>query len=152
MSGKQKTEHYGNIGGFRAQLAYYPEDNLHVTVLANTNPARTEVLESRISRMLMGVPELAVEEIAIPAGTLQHYAGTYTVTDAAVSHRTGTTRIVFRNDALYAGQFRLRPIGGDTFVPEGDPYHRYTFTMRDGKPFGLRVEREGRLIADAFRR
>jgi D-alanyl-D-alanine carboxypeptidase len=152
MEGKRKVEHYGNIGGFRAQLAHYPEADLTVTVLANTNPARTEVLESRIARALMNIPEAQITEVAVPKDRLRRYAGDYVVSDALVSHRSGTTQIVFKDDALYAGSFRLHAIGQDVFVPTADPYHRYTFIMNNGVPVGLRVEREGRLIADARRK
>lgn len=151
MEGKRKIEHYGSLSGFRAQLAHYPAENLTVSVLANTNPARTEVLESRIARAMMDIPEATVMEVSLPPEQLRRYAGDYIVKDAPISHRSGTTQIVFRNSGLYAGQFRLRAIGGDVFVPTGDPYHRYTFIMRDGAPAALRVEREGRLIADAVR-
>jgi CubicO group peptidase (beta-lactamase class C family) len=152
MEGRPKIEHYGNIGGFRAQLAHYPEQHLHVTVLANTNPARTEVLESRIARAMMDIPEAAVTEYRVAADSLRQYAGSYVVGEAPISHRSGTTQIAFRNNALYAGQIRLLPVGEHTFVADGDPYHHYRFSVRDGQVIGLQIEREGRLIVDGVRR
>ncbi len=101
--------------------------------------------------MLMGIPELVVKEVVMTRDALRPYAGTFLVTDAPISHRSVATDIALRSDGLYAGRFRLRAIGADTFVPEGDPYHHYTFTVRDGRATTLRVEREGRLIADARR-
>ena len=151
MSGKAKIEHYGNIGGTRAQLAYYPSAQLTVAILANTNPLRTDVLESRIARAVMRMPEATVVEVPMPETKLRSYAATYLVTDAKISHRSVPTEITFKDGALYAGRFRLIHTGHDVFVPAGDPYHHYTFTVRDGAAFALTVERETRLIADARR-
>ena len=151
LDGRPKIDHYGNTTGFRSEIAYYPTDQLTVVVLSNTNPARTDVLESRISRMLMSMPEPAVTEVAMTPDALRPYAGTYLVTDARISHRSVVTEITWKPDGLYAGAFRLRPIGHDVFVPIGDPNHHYTFAMRNGQPHGLVVEREGRIIADANR-
>ena len=151
MSGKAKIEHYGNIGGTRAQLAYYPSEDLTVAIMANTNPLRTDVLESRIARTLMHMPETSVVEVPIPQEQLRSYAATYLVTDAKISHRSVATDITFKDGALYAGRFRLIHTGNNVFVPVGDPYHHYTFTMHDGAAVALTVERETRLIADARR-
>jgi CubicO group peptidase (beta-lactamase class C family) len=151
MSGKAKIEHYGNIGGTRAQLAYYPSEQLTVAIMANTNPLRTDVLESRIARVVLGMPEPAITEVPVPPAQLQTYAATYLVTDAKISHRSVPTEITFKDGALYAGRFRLIHTGGNIFVPVGDPYHHYTFAVRDGAAVALTVERETRLIADARR-
>jgi len=151
MSGKPKIEHYGNIGGTRAQLAYYPSDDLTVAILANTNPLRTDVLESRIARAVMQMPETRLTEVAMPPEQLRRYAGTYLVTDAKISHRSVPTDISFKDGVLYAGRFRLIHTGSHVFVPAGDPYHHYTFTMDAGRPVALTIERETRLIADAHR-
>ena len=88
---------------------------------------------------------------AMTQDALRPYVGMYQVTDARISHRSVATEISLRSDGLYAGLFRLRPIGNNVFVPVGDPYHHYTFTVRDGKAVALHVEREGRVIADARR-
>ena len=151
MGGKAKIEHYGNIGGTRAQLAYYPSDDLTVSVMANTNPLRTDVLESRISRLMMGMPEKAIVEVPMPVDQLRRYAGTFLVTDAKISHRSVSTDIEFKNGSLYAGRFRLVHTGNDVFVPAGDPHHHYGFTVRDGTAVALKIERETRIIFDAIR-
>lgn len=151
MGGKAKIEHYGNIGGTRAQLAYYPSDDLSVSILANTNPLRTDVLESRISRMLMGMPEKATVEVPMSLEQLRRYVGTFLVTDAKISHRSVPTEISFKDGSLYSGRFRLVHTGNDVFVPAGDPYHHYAFTVRDGAAVTLKIERETRIIFDANR-
>lgn len=151
MNGTTKIDHYGNTPGFRSEIAYYPDARLTVVVLANTNPARTDVLESRISRMLLGLPEETITEVEMSPAALRPYAGAFTVTDAKISHRSVVTEITLRDDGLYAGRFRLRPVGNDVFLPVGDPYHHYTFIVRDGRAIALTVEREGRVIADARR-
>lgn len=151
LDGKRRNGHYGSASGFRSQLAHYPDADLSIAVLANMNPARTEVLESRIVRAMLDIPEVVVTEISVSAEQLQSYAGNYAVTDAPVSRRSGVHKIEFQDGALYADRFRLRPIAADVFVPVGDPYHRYTFIMSNAVPVGLRVEREGELMVDALR-
>ena len=73
------------------------------------------------------------------------------MTDAPVSRRSGIHKIEFRDNALYADRFKLLPVGADAFVPVGDPYHHYQFSLSNGVPVGLRVEREGELMIDATR-
>jgi hypothetical protein len=113
---------------------------------------RTDVLESRIARVMLGLPETRSVEVPMPAEQLRTYAATYHVTDARISHRSVPTEITYRDGALYAGRVRLIHTGDHVFVPAGDPYHHYTFTVRDGIPVALTIERETRVIADDARR
>jgi D-alanyl-D-alanine carboxypeptidase len=152
MEGVPKVEHYGNMTGTRAQLAYYPSADMSVTVLANMNPLRTDVLESRISRMLLRIAEKPAVVVPMAAENLRLFAGDYVVTDAPISHRSVTVPVTWESGRLVAGRFPLQYVGNNTFVPEGDPYHRYSFTVEEGRPVGLKVVRETRLIADARRR
>ena len=84
--------------------------------------------------MMMDVPERSVSEVSIAADQLQRLAGSYVVREAPISHRSGTTQIAFRNGSLYAGQFRLRPIGGNVFVPTGDPSNRTEIELNSVVP------------------
>jgi hypothetical protein len=152
MSGKRKIEHYGNIGGTRAQLAFYPSDGLTVAIMANTNPLRTDVLESRIARVMLGLPETPSVEVPMPADQLRTYAATNLDTDAKIIHRSVPTEITSLYGALHAGRLRLIHTGDRGLVPAGAPYHHYSCTVRDGIPVALTIERETRVIADDARR
>ena len=143
----RKIDHGGDINGFRAQLSYYPDNNLTVIVLSNLGSAPRAQLESQISRLILGIPETQVQEIYLPEGELQLYTGTYKWCSTMapdpfpVLLSDGKLSIVTRS---------LSAIGNHTFVFSSDPYYTVTFTVKDGKSVRFRAEREGQ-ITDALR-
>lgn len=147
LNGHRKIEHGGTINGFRAQLSYYPDDGLTVTVLCNHNSAPQAQLESQISRLILGIPETRIQEIHLSESERQLYTGTYKWCSTMapvpfpVSVAEGTLRVSGRP---------LRAIGNHTFVFSTDPYYTVTFTVKDGKSISFRAEREGQ-ITDALR-
>ncbi len=147
LNGHRKIEHGGTINGFRAQLSYYPDDGLTVTVLCNHNSAPQAQLESQISRLMLGIPEIVIDEIHVSEDNLAIYTGTYkwgstmAPVPFPVSVAEGTLRVGGRS---------LRAIGNHTFVFSTDPYYTVTFTVKDGKSIGFRAEREDQ-ITDALR-
>lgn len=147
LNGHRKIEHGGTINGFRAQLSYYPDDGLTVTVLCNHNSAPQAQLESQISRLMLGIPETRIQEIHLSESELQLYTGNYKWCSTMapvpfpVSVAEGTLRVSGRP---------LRAIGNHTFVFSTDPYYTVTFTVKDGKSISFRAEREGQ-ITDALR-
>ena len=146
-NGHRKIEHGGTINGFRAQLSAYPDDGLTVTVLCNLNSAPQAQLESQVSRLMLGIPEIVIDEIHVSEDNLEIYTGTYkwgstmAPVPFPVSVAEGTLRV---------GGRPLRAIGNHTFVFSTDPYYTMTFTVKDGKSINFRAEREGQ-ITDALR-
>ncbi|MFO0983430.1 MAG: serine hydrolase domain-containing protein [Planctomycetota bacterium] len=51
-------QHGGGINGFVTQLAFYPDDDLTIAVLANTDPASPGRIEEQIARLLLKLPPL----------------------------------------------------------------------------------------------
>lgn len=147
LNGHRKIEHGGTINGFRAQLSTYPDDGLTVTVLCNHNSAPQAQLESQISRLMLGIPEIVIDEIHVSEDNLAIYTGTYkwgstmAPVPFPVSVAEGTLRV---------GGRPLRAIENHTFVFSTDPYYKVTFTVKDGKSISFRAEREGQ-ITDALR-
>ena len=147
LNGHRKIEHGGTINGFRAQLSAYPDDGLTVTVLCNLNSAPQAQLESQISRLMLGIPEIVIDEIHVSEDNLEIYTGTYKWGSTMaplpfpVSVAEGTLRV---------GGRPLRAIGNHTFFFSNDPYYTVTFTVKDGKSINFRAEREGQ-ITDALR-
>ncbi len=147
LNGHRKIEHGGTINGFRAQLSTYPDDGLTVTVLCNHNSAPQAQLESQISRLMLGIPEIVIDEIHMSEDNLEIYTGTYkwgstmAPVPFPVSVAEGTLRVSGRP---------LRAIGNHTFVFSTDPYYTVTFTVKDGKSISFRAEREDQ-ITDALR-
>jgi len=140
LDGHRKIEHNGGIKGFRTQLSYYPDDDLTIVVLCNTGSANAAALESRIARTVMGIPEIVVEEVALPKEKLQIYTGTYTPFEVSV--KDGKLTVFVFGVFLW----RLRPVGTHVFISAVDPYRKFIFTVEEGKAIGVRIEREGQVI------
>ena len=136
MEGHRKMQHGGGINGFRTQLSYYPEDELTVVVLANTGSADPGVLETRIARLMLGIPDAPIVEVELSSAELEMYAGAYNPGRAPIAVR------------LVDGELRMRgarlvPLGDHRFVMESDPYAPITFTMEDDIAVSMTLEREG---------
>lgn len=136
LGGHRKVAHGGGINGFRSQLAYYPDDRLTVVVLCNTGSANPDLLEAKITRLALGIPEKTVVEVPVPETELRKYAGTY-------NPGRSPLRVVLENGALTLFGTRLRPIGGHRFVAADDPYQEVTFELTGGEVTAVVIEREG---------
>ena len=113
--GLAKVSHGGGINGFRAQLAYYPEPALGIAVLINAGSGRPGVLENRIARVMLGMPQPMVNEVAVPDSERERCAGTYDPGRAPVTLR-------IEGGALFGFGERLVPVGNGVFHPEADPF------------------------------
>jgi len=138
LDGHRKIEHEGSINGFCTQLSHYPDDDLTVIVLCNTGSARPEPLESRIARVVLGIPEIVVKEVPLSEKELQVYEGTY-------NSGWGPLTFVLKDGALQLSGRRFLPIGNHEFVGDDDPYSIVSFTVRDGKAIQVRHAREGQV-------
>ncbi len=113
--GLEKIAHGGAINGFRAQLSWYPEADLGIAVLMNSESGRPGLLENRIARAVLGLPQPVVEEAAVPLAELEACAGTWDPGRAPV-----TLEVV--DGALYGFGSRLIPVGEGRFRPERNPF------------------------------
>jgi CubicO group peptidase (beta-lactamase class C family) len=139
MEGHRKVSHGGGINGFRAQLAWYPDDALTVVVLANSGSANPGPLESAIARAVLGIAERVVQEVPLSGDELKTYAGIYNPGRSPLA-------VVFRDGGLWlSGQARLLPVGEHRFVRESDVYQDVLFTVENGRATAVRMEREGQV-------
>jgi CubicO group peptidase (beta-lactamase class C family) len=80
VNGHLMIEHDGNNIGFNADMAYFPEENIAVIVLANLNGTVTGELTKALAAVAHGEvpPTPSVhKEIRLRDGILARYAGTY---------------------------------------------------------------------------
>ncbi len=110
-----KISHGGGINGFRAQLAWYPDVQLGIAVLANAGSARPGLLENRIAREVLGLPQPVVAEVEVSPDELEACAGTWN------SGRSPVTLAVEDGELRGFGA-RLVPVGDGRFHPERDPF------------------------------
>ncbi len=136
LDGHRKVHHAGGINGFLSQLAYYPDDQLHIAVLCNAESAQPGALENRLARAMLGLPEPVVTPVAITEAELQRYAGSY---------QPGRSPFVFtvRDGALFANGARLVAVGNHRFVAADDPDRTFTFEVTRDQAVSVVAEREG---------
>jgi CubicO group peptidase (beta-lactamase class C family) len=81
-NGRKVVQHGGGIDGFNTFLAYYPDNQLTVAVLANINNETPGQLAGNLAELAHGgVVKLTSErkQVALPVATLAKYAGSYEV-------------------------------------------------------------------------
>lgn len=115
--GLAKVAHGGGINGFRAQLAFYPEEELGIAVLINSGSGQPGLLENRIARTVLGMEQPVVKEIEVPEADLERCAGTYDPGRSPVTVR-------FEAGSLHGFGARLVPVGDGIFHPGDNPFTR----------------------------
>jgi CubicO group peptidase (beta-lactamase class C family) len=101
LGGHRLYFHGGTFFGADAQAVDFPDDDLTVVVLSNTDGAGVMEVENRISRLLLGVGPPRPRPLEDPG----RYAGTYRRGDAEVVVEAGS------------GQLTVRGLWGDDPVP-----------------------------------
>jgi D-alanyl-D-alanine carboxypeptidase len=145
------VQHGGNINGFAAHLAHYPDDSLVVAVLANTSGAPAARLADNIARAVLGLPlQSGTPQFADLPTTPEErvlYAGKY-----AMAMPDGARRDVTIEDAN--GQLMVR-LGGGTparlqrqrehvFAVPGPGGGRFLFDVQGGRVLGFVLDRGAR--------
>jgi CubicO group peptidase (beta-lactamase class C family) len=133
LENHRKVAHGGGINGFITDLSYYPDDTLHVVVLANTSPSNPGRLSEQIARVALGLPLRTVPTGVTLAGAERaRYIGTYSL--KGPGGQTAKMRI-FEEDGAVLAQLgnqparRMVPLGNHAFVLRDDPDVRITFAV-----------------------
>jgi CubicO group peptidase (beta-lactamase class C family)/pimeloyl-ACP methyl ester carboxylesterase len=140
FEGRRRVGHSGHGLGFTGSLAFYPEEELIVAVLTNDGNGWPEVIEKRIARALLGIPEPGVAELPLDASGLQRYLGTYDTGNfpLQVLEEAGRLRIDIK------GPIALRHEGSHSFASASDPDAvRLTFSMGASRADGVVLEFAG---------
>jgi hypothetical protein len=136
----RKLGHTGGGQSNKAVLARYPDDDVTVAVLLNTERANAPVtatdLEERIERLFFGLAEPSPPSAPVPERELHRYAGQY---------RDGVrlVRVAMQDGMLtvqpgwgHKRHSRLMPGGGDLFLDEEEPSIALRFQIQDGRVHG----------------
>lgn len=155
--GRQAIEHTGNIDGFTAHVAYYPEDKLTVVVLGNVQSTAPMQLARRLAIVAHGgTVTLPAEkkEIRVGADLLDRYTGVYRLAsgDAMIIERTGTQLSAqlagSRRDAIFPESetaFFLKTLDIEIEFPATPPDAKASrLVVHQGGP-----DLEGTRVADA---
>jgi CubicO group peptidase (beta-lactamase class C family) len=136
FEGHRKITHSGDIFGFAADLAYYPDDDLTIAILTNTQSAAFPPLtiEHKLARVFLGLPAPRLVDLPIPADLGARLSGDYEV--GAVRFGFDTLRLVHKDGQLAlsvggvtsgAPLLPLRYQGDGRFVSAVDDEHVLIF-------------------------
>ena len=124
--------------GFSAMAAYYPDAALTVIVLTNRGDVRTESIERKIARRLLGVSQPLLRDLDLSADERKRFVGTYDIGVFDV-------RVIEREARLWLQMPRPGPttalvhLGNGEFVGETDP-DAYALVFSGGaRPVELRL-------------
>lgn len=104
--GHKKFAHGGGYWGFRAHIAYYPEDKVAIAVLTNTDSLESEKgnlpnasVSNRIERIILGISEPKIVDLSLSPSEAQAYIGTYRLPEFISS--SDTVRFFYSNKLLW---------------------------------------------------
>jgi CubicO group peptidase (beta-lactamase class C family) len=136
---RRKLGHTGGGQSNKAVLARYPDDDVTVAVLFNTErrniPVTANDLEERIARLLFGLDEPSPPSAPAPEQDLLRYAGQYLDGPQRVRVAAQSGTLILNPGLGNARDSRLVP-GGDVFLDTKDPSIELRFQMRDGRVNG----------------
>jgi CubicO group peptidase (beta-lactamase class C family) len=136
FEGHRRIGHPGDIHGYAAQYSYYPDDDLTVVILTNSQDAQFPpmAMEQKIVRILFRIPRPDIKDVSLSSQTALPLLGEY-----AVGHlRFGFDRIafIFKDGLLQmelggegAPAIPLRYQGGLKFVSAVDDEQQIEFAL-----------------------
>jgi CubicO group peptidase (beta-lactamase class C family) len=141
LDGHAMISHGGGINGFSTQLNYFPDDNLTVVVLANAEGSDPGRVARTISRVALGLELPVVKDLALPAGTLVRYEGTYQLGEIEIPVAVQDGRLFIQPPGQ--GSVRLMAQGNDVFLVEADPEVQLTFNVTSGRAESFTLRQGG---------
>jgi CubicO group peptidase (beta-lactamase class C family) len=117
--------HGGAHPGYSSHIAFYPDADLIVAVLANTDEALTRRLSDRVARRVLGLVEPKVKDVTVSLADLARYEGTYDLQGQPmrVFTENGRLRVAIGGGAPWSLLYQ----GSHEFAAEHDPAVRVLF-------------------------
>ncbi len=136
FEGRRRVSHGGGIFGFNSMLSWFPESDVVVAVISNSEPESAGRIAAEIARAALGIERSTPLDLAIPAELASELAGSYRIAalglDVAITARDG--KLFAR--ATGQGEFRLKLQGERAFRADFDDSVRFEFAA-DGRSFTL---------------
>jgi CubicO group peptidase (beta-lactamase class C family) len=149
LSGHRMVGHTGNGGGFRNVLLFFPEDDLTVAVLTNTDVGGALGVAARVARAVLRLSAEPRPERPLPAGAGLTYSGTYDSDEGRVTLFERDGALQFREKDEDVTGIPLAYLGDGTFQLPGGPEGR--FVMKNGRVRANTLYTDG-LFMDAMMR
>ena len=138
LYGKKRVSHGGSIGGFRSNIAVFPNEKTSIAIITNFSSSGPAGKSNQIAEVIFGKPEsksIKVEKVS--KSKMQSYVGTYwdddTYSERAVSIN-GDTIFLNRAAFLPAKQnffVSINPEDRNTITFDGE---QMTYSPKSGKP------------------
>ena len=79
FEGHRKIGHPGDIFGFSAQYAWYPDDDVTIVLLSNIQYGGISIVsvEQKIARVVLGLPQPVIVDAPLPAADAARFSGSY---------------------------------------------------------------------------
>ncbi|HYL77825.1 MAG TPA: serine hydrolase domain-containing protein [Bryobacteraceae bacterium] len=159
---------HGSLLGYSGCMYDFPDDQLTVVVLTNTEGQNAYAIGRALARAVLGLPELpkptepapdvALADKPVPAAEIKQLTGTFVLTvekvpsafhDSFAQYRR-TYRVFDENgrltlEPLGQGAERLLKQPDGSFSIRSAPRTRISFVMRDGRAVGMKMESRGGL-------
>jgi hypothetical protein len=143
IEGRRQIMHMGGMRGVAGHLAHYPEDDLTVVVLTNTEGAPAAAIESRVARLVLELGEQAARDLPLTTAELARYTGSYDI-------RLATVTLTARDGRLHASSpdpgiedVSLLYQGDHTFLADGDPQTWVRFELRGDTAVAFTLMHQG---------
>jgi D-alanyl-D-alanine carboxypeptidase len=134
----RKLGHTGGGQSNKAVLARYPDDDVTIAVLLNTERSHAAVaatdIEDSIGRLLFGVSETPPGTAPVPEQELLRYTGEYRDGSRPVRIAVENGMLTVRPGLRHQRDSRLRTGGGDVFIDAADSSIELRFQIRDDRP------------------
>ncbi len=133
----------GTMAGFRAHVAYYPDFELGVVLLAEGENIPLRTIERSVARAILDLNEEVVRDLKLDPAEREPYLGTYFI---------GCTQVTIEEagdgehlTAHWAGDYSLRLLyqGRDVFVSAEDPDVSLAFELEDGRATAFTLRERG---------
>lgn len=136
----RKLGHTGGGQSNKAVLARYPDDDVTIAVLVNTERRNASVtatdLEERIERLFFGLAEPSPRSASVPEQELHRYAGQYRDGARLVRVAMQDGMLTVHPGLGHQPDSRLMPGDGDLFLDAEEPSIELRFQIRDDRAHG----------------
>ncbi len=131
----------GSTGGSRVHVAWYPGADLTIAVLSSSEAAPVALVERRIARAVLGLPDPDRAAVELPVEALATYVGDYYV-------GCNRFRIALLGDQLHVvpprgEDFTLVALGEHRFVSAFDPEVTLEFHVESDRAYEFALDYHG---------
>jgi len=143
LGGHKMIFHSGGVSGFVAWLAYFPDDDLQIAVLVNTEGPFATIGED-IARLVLNAPKPAIVDLPIDPAEAKAAVGSYAILGVGtlvIEAEPGKDQLFLRAEGAPGHARMQRQANGSYIVPEADVTLRL---VREGdRVVGIEIDNAG---------